>query len=58
MRVGFFLLLSPFVALVRPPGIEVLTLLSSNFMNFFRITQVSWNHSDGFVTRTFVLGAS
>ena len=34
-RLGFFLLLSPFVALVRPPGVEVLTLLSSNFRNFF-----------------------
>ena len=30
-RVGFFLLLSPFVALVRSPDIEVLTILSSNF---------------------------
>ena len=30
-RVGFFLLLSPFVTLVRPPDVEVLTLLSSNF---------------------------
>ena len=34
-RVGFFLLLSPFVALVRSPDVEVLTLLSSNFTNFF-----------------------
>ena len=30
-RVGFFLLLCPFVALVRSPNVEVLTLLSSNF---------------------------
>ena len=30
-RVGFFLLLGPFVALVRPPDVEVLTLLTSNF---------------------------
>ena len=34
-RVGFFLLLSPFVALVRSPDVEVLTLLSSNFTKFF-----------------------
>ena len=34
-RVGFFLLLSPFVALVRSPDVEVLTILSSNFTNFF-----------------------
>ena len=30
-RVGFFLLLGPFVALVRSPDVEVLTLLSSDF---------------------------
>ena len=54
-RVGFFLLLSLFVALVRPPDVEVLTLLFSNFTNFFRITRVSWNRSDGFVTRTLFL---
>ena len=29
------LLLSPFVALVRSPDVEVLTILSSNFTNFF-----------------------
>ena len=34
-RVGFFLLLSPFVALVRSPDVEVLTTLSSNFTKFF-----------------------
>ena len=33
----------------------VLTLLFSNFTNFFRITQVSWNRFDGFVTRTLFL---
>ena len=33
-RVGFFLLLGPFVALVRPPDVEVLTFLSSNFTIF------------------------
>ena len=34
-RVGLFLLLSPFVALVRSPDVEVLTILSSNFTEFF-----------------------
>ena len=34
-RVGFFLLLSPFVALVRSPDVDVLTFLSSNFTKFF-----------------------
>ena len=34
-RVGLFLLLSPFIALVRPPDVEVLALLSSNFTKFF-----------------------
>ena len=49
------LLLSPFVALVRPPNVEVLTFLFLNFTNFFRMTRVSWNRSDGFVTRTLFL---
>ena len=34
-RVGFFLLPSPFVALVRPPDVEVLIFLSSEFTKFF-----------------------
>ena len=54
-RVGFFLLLSPFVALVRPPDVEVLTLLSSNFTNFFQDHAGILESFDGFVTRTLFL---
>ena len=54
-RVGFFLLLSPFVALVRHPDIEFWLFSSQISLIFFRITWVSWNRSDGFVTRTLFL---
>ena len=40
---------------MRSPDVDVLSFLSSNFTNFFRITRVSWNRSEGFVTRTWFL---
>ena len=40
---------------MRPPDVDVLTFLSSNFMNFFRIMRVSWSRSDILVTRTLFL---
>ena len=46
-RVGFFLLLSPFVALVRLPDIEFWLFSPQISLKKFRITRVSWNHSDG-----------
>ena len=57
-RVGFFLLLSPFVALVRPPDVEVLTLLSSNFTKFFLDHAGILESFRWFCDENIVLGAS
>ena len=57
-RVGFFLLLSPFVALVRSPDVDVLTFLSSNFTNFFKDHAGILESFRWFCDENIVLGAS
>ena len=54
-ELGFFLLLVPFVALVRYPDVDFWLFSSQISLKKFRITRVFWNHSDGFVTRTLFL---
>ena len=57
-RVGFFLLLSPFVALVRSPDIDVLTFLSSNFTKFFQDHAGILESFRWFCDENIILGAS
>ena len=54
-RVGFLLLLSPFIAPVWPPDVEFWLFSPQISRKKIRITGVSWNRFDGFVTRTLFL---